>query len=231
MHLVRKWTGGALFATMIAAAVTSNAREAGTPKLPGTPESTGMLSTKRISGGKYAIDPVLTLVGWRVDHFGTNDFSGRLGNVRGTFWFDPEDPESAELSVTIPVDKVPVTNRGLCDHLLCTPTDEGTTASFLDLEPSLATYESAVVIASDDGTAQMDGNLTLNGVTKPVMIDVKFTGAGTNPVNNKETLGFEGTAIIDRSDFGIRYGLPMVSNAVELTITAAFEREAGFFEP
>ena len=78
----------------------------------------------------------------------------------------------------------------------------------------------------DDGTsASITGNLTLNGVTNPVTIDARFTGAGTNPMNKAETIGFEGTTTIQRSDFGVDYAVPMVSDEVMLKITVAFEKQ------
>ena len=64
----------------------------------------------------------------------------------------------------------------------------------------------------------------MNGVTRPVTIDARFTGAGTNPMSKVETVGFMGTAKIMRSDFGIDYALPVVSDEVTLKISAAFEK-------
>ena len=78
----------------------------------------------------------------------------------------------------------------------------------------------------DDGDeAKVTGNLTLNGVSKPVTLDVDFHGAGTNPYNKKATIGFEAEGKIRRSDFGIAYGIPAVSDEVELEIHAAFEKQ------
>ena len=65
----------------------------------------------------------------------------------------------------------------------------------------------------------------MNGVTRPVDLYVRFTGAGTNPMNERATIGFEGRTTIQRSDFGIDYALPMVGDDVTLEITAAFEKQ------
>jgi len=67
--------------------------------------------------------------------------------------------------------------------------------------------------------------LTLNGVTRPVTIDAQFTGAGANPMNKKQTVGFEGVTTVKRSDFGLSYGIPMVADEVKLDISAAFEKQ------
>lgn len=69
------------------------------------------------------------------------------------------------------------------------------------------------------------GDLTLNGVTKPVTFEAEFTGAGTNPFNKKATVGFEAETEIKRSDFGVNYGIPFVSDEVELDISVAFEKQ------
>ena len=75
----------------------------------------------------------------------------------------------------------------------------------------------------------MTGNLTLNGVTKPVTLDVDFYGAGKAPpqMGGKENVGFEAEATIRRSDFGITYAIPLVSDAVDLKIAAAFVKKTG----
>ena len=68
------------------------------------------------------------------------------------------------------------------------------------------------------------GNLTLNGVTKPVVLTATFYGAGTLPemMGGKESVGFTARATIKRSDFGLGFGVPMVSDAVALDIAAGF---------
>ena len=82
----------------------------------------------------------------------------------------------------------------------------------------------AVVVDAEGDEAKVMGNLTLNGVTKPVTLDVDFHGAGVG-MNKKETVGFEAETTIKRSDFGVSMGIPMVSDEVELEIHAAFEKQ------
>jgi polyisoprenoid-binding protein YceI len=69
------------------------------------------------------------------------------------------------------------------------------------------------------------GDLTMNGQTHPVTINAEFVGAGTHPFNQKVTVGFEGTTTINRSEWGLGGFVPLVSDAVELNITAAFEKQ------
>ena len=72
----------------------------------------------------------------------------------------------------------------------------------------------------------MTGNLTLNGVTRPVTLQASFYGAGkTAPqMGGKDNVGFHATGAIKRSEFGIGFGVPIVSDEVKLDIAAAFQK-------
>lgn len=184
---------------------------------PGTPDPS------RITGGTYTADAGHTLVGWRVNHLGFNDYFGIFGDVAGTLVIDPKKPAAAKVDVTIPVSKVTTANAGLTSHLLRAGKDGGK-PDFFGPSPADARFVSTSVAVSGT-TAKISGNLTLNGVTKPVVLDAKFTGAGPSPMGGAETVGFEATTSIKRGEFGIGYGIPMVSDEVELDITAAFEKK------
>ena len=136
---------------------------------------------------------------------------------------DPANPDAAKVDVTIPITSISVVSEGLRDHLL-RPGKDGGDPDFFGAEPEAARFVSTNVDV--DGTeATITGNLTMNGVTKPVTIDARFIGAGSNPMSKVETVGFEGTTTIMRSDFGVDYAVPMVSDEVELKISAAFEKQ------
>ena len=189
------------------------------------PQLPGAMDASRVEAGTYTVDPGHTLVGWRLNHFGFNDYFGLFGDVDGTLTIDPADPSAATVDVTIPITSLAVVSEGLRDHML-RPGKDGAEPDFFGPEPEPARFVSrAVRIGASGVTAEVDGDLTLNGVTRPVELYVNFTGAGTNPMNKRETIGFEGRTTIQRSDFGIDYALPMVGDAVELEITAAFEKE------
>ncbi|MGB3378034.1 MAG: YceI family protein [Allopontixanthobacter sediminis] len=184
----------------------------------------GAMDASRVSAGTYAVDPAHTLVGWRVNHFGFNDYFGVFGSVEGALQLNPADVSSAELEIMIPIGMVTVASEGLRDHLL-RPGKEGGTPDFFGPDPAPARFVSTQVLRTGDTTADITGDLTLNGVTRPVTINAEFTGAGANPMNRKETIGFEGSTTIKRSEFGIGYGIPMVGDEVELDISAAFEKQ------
>ena len=70
------------------------------------------------------------------------------------------------------------------------------------------------------------GDLTFNGVTKPVTIEAELAGSGTNMMTQKETVGFHGTATIMRSEFGMGWGVEYgLGDEVELNISIAFEKQ------
>ncbi|MCY1671505.1 YceI family protein [Novosphingobium sp. SL115] len=198
---------------------------AAAPMVAQMPEVPGKADKARVVAGTYTADAGHSLVAWKVNHFGFNDYFGLFGDVSGTLEIDPANPAAAKVSVKIPVSKVVTASAGLTGHLL-KPAAEGKPADFFGAAPADATFVSTSVAPGADGTsAKITGNLTLNGVTKPVTVDATFAGAGTNPFSKAATLGFHGKAAIKRSDFNIKYGLPFVSDDVMLDITAAFEKK------
>jgi polyisoprenoid-binding protein YceI len=86
------------------------------------------------------------------------------------------------------------------------------------------TFRSTALTVTGADTGTLVGDLTLHGVTKPVTLNVKFNAAGPNPMSKKETLGFEATGTLQRSDFGVSKYVPLVSDEVDLMISAAFEK-------
>lgn len=190
------------------------------------PEVPGAVDPSKITGGAYVADPAHSMVQWRVNHFGFNDYFGIFGDVEGTLQLDPANPAQSSVDVTIPVASVTVASEGLRQHLL-RPGKDGGTPDFFGPEPAPARFVSKSVQVSPGGmTADIVGDLTLNGVTREVALYARFTGTGPNPMTKAETVGFEGRGVIKRSDFGIAFGIPVVSDDVELEFSAAFEKPA-----
>lgn len=192
----------------------------------GAPQVPGAKDPARVTAGTYAADPNHSLIGWEVNHFGFNDYYGIFGDVAGKLEIDPANPSAAKVDVTIPVANVTTASKGLTDHLLRAGKDGGK-PDFFGPAPAPARFVStAVKLDPVDATKVMiTGDLTLNGVTKPVTFEAEFTGAGTNPYNKKATIGFEAETEIKRSDFGVSYAIPFVSDEVELDISVAFEKQ------
>jgi len=177
-----------------------------------------------VTGGTYTLDAGHTLIKWEVDHFGFSPYFGLFGDITGTLTLDPKNPSAAKVDITIPVSKVVTASAGLTGHLLRAGKD-GAKPDFFGPTPADAKFVSTSVQASGQ-TAKITGNLTLNGVTKPVTLDAKFYGAGKAPamMSGKENVGFTATGTIKRSEFGVGYAIPMVSDDVKLEITTAFQK-------
>lgn len=192
---------------------------------PSSPPGTN--NPAAVTGGSYKADPGHTLVVWTVDHLGVSPYSGIFGDVTGTLTLDPKNPGAAKVDVTIPVSKVVTASAGLTEHLLRAGKDGGK-PDFFGASPADARFVSTTVAVS--GTkAKITGNLTFNGVTRPVTLDASFYGAGTMPqqMGGKENVGFRATGTIKRSEFGLGFGVPMVGDEVKLDISAAFEKAGG----
>ena len=186
---------------------------------PGKPDKT------RVAAGTYKLDPGHTLIGWRVDHLGFSDYFGVFGESTGTLTLDPKNPAAAKVEVTIPVSKVLTASTGLNAHLL-RPGKDGAKPDFFGPDPADAKFVSTKVTPGKDGmSATILGNLTLNGQTHPVTIAARFKGAGPGMMGGRATVGFQGKTTILRSQWGVAAGIPLVSDRVELDISAPFERQ------
>ena len=211
-----------ILSTIAAAAISGGAFA--TLQAQDAPQLPGQMDVSRVATGTYAADPAHSLIGWRVNHLGFSDYFGIFGDVDGTLTIDPANPAAAKVDMTVPVANVTTASEGLTGHLL-RPGADGAAPDFFGAGPAAARFVSTSVQPTGETSATINGDLTLNGVTKPVSIAAEFTGAGANPMSQTPTIGFEGTTTIRRSDFGINGALPVVSDEVELNITVAFEKQ------
>ena len=187
-------------------------------------EQPGKADKSRITAGTYTGDPTHSMIGWRVNHLGFNDYFGLFGKLGGTLTIDPANLAATKVTATVPVSTLVTVDPALTAHLL-KPAGESGKADFFGANPADAAFASTSVVPGADGTsATVNGNLTLNGVTRPVTLSAKFVGAGTNFFNKALTIGFNGEAVIKRSEFGLGFFAPLVSDEVPLTISIAFEK-------
>lgn len=186
---------------------------------PGSPDP------KAVTAGTYAVDSGHTLVLWTVDHLGFSPYTGIFGDVTGTLTIDPANPGGAKVDVTIPVSKVVTASAGLTAHLL-RPGKPGGKPDFFGPSPANARFVSNEVAVTGQ-RAKVTGSFTLNGVTRPVTLNVSFYGAGKAPeqAGGKDNVGFRATGSIKRSEFGLGFGVPLVGDEVKLDIAAAFQKQ------
>lgn len=173
--------------------------------------------------GRYGIDLAHTSILFRVSHLGFSMFTGRFLSAEATLDFDPAAPEQMRVSARVPIASVETHYPGEdidFDAMVAGP-------EFLNATPEAPdiTFESTAVTLTGDRTADVTGDLTLNGVTRPVTLAVTFNGGyAGHPLDAGARIGFSATGAIDRSDFGMTFGLPApgttlgVGNRVEIVI-------------
>lgn len=124
----------------------------------------------------------------------------------------------------IPIAKLTTTNAGLMAHLLRRGKDGGKPDCF-GPAPADARFVSTHVKTSRT-KGKITENLTRNGITRPVVLDVEFVGAGKAPptIGGKKNVGFQAKAVVKRPDFGIGFLVPAVSDEATLLVTAAFQK-------
>lgn len=183
----------------------------------GTPQLPGAHDRSRVSAGTYTADPNHTQILYTYGHLGFTNNMGLLSGAKGTLVLDPAAPNSAKLSIDVPVSTIHTSIAAL-DSELVGP-------MFFDAAKfPTAHFESTSVVANGEN-ATINGNLTIHGVTKPATIHASFVSAGTNPMSRRQSISFKGTTTINRADFGIGSGVPMVAAQVDITITTAFEKQ------
>lgn len=161
---------------------------------------------------KYDIDPTHTQVQFTYNHMGFSNITGRFDEVTGDFQFDAADPTKSSVSITIPVASISTGVDKLDEHLL--------KADFFDATQfPTATFKSTGVTAAGEGKLAVAGDLTIHGVTRPVVLDVTINGIGEHPMRKLPAAGFDARATIKRSDFGVGAYVPAVGDEVTLSIT------------
>lgn len=161
---------------------------------------------------EYTIDPNHSQVRFGWNHFGFSNIEARFDTISGTFVYDAEHVAGSSVQATIDVTSVDSGVAKLDEHLQSP--DFFDTAKF-----GTATYKSTAVSAAGEGKLKVDGDLTVHGVTKPVSLEVTINKIGPHGMTQKPSAGFDATATIKRSDFGVGQYVPNVSDEIKITIT------------
>src|SRR5476651_569401 len=159
---------------------------------------------------KYAFDPAHTQISFTADHLGFSHPSGRFTKFTGGFTFDPKHAEDSAVTVTIETASL---DLGAPEWDAAVKS-----ADFLNAAkfPKMI-FKSTKVEKTGKNKGALTGDLTLLGVTHPVTLDVTYNKSGVNPYNKKFVAGFSATGTLNRSDFGMTYGLPGIGDTVTLS--------------
>lgn len=171
-----------------------------------------------VKAGSYALETSHARVAFAIDHMGFSTWYGDFTGAKGSLSLDPANVAASKLDITIPAASVTTTNAIV----------DGELKSWFDVAkfPTI-TFKSTAVTSTGKDTAKVTGDLTFHGVTKPVTLDVKFHGGGSNPMSKAYTVGFDATGSLKRSDYGVSKYVPVVGDKVDLFISAPFEKKPG----
>lgn len=174
--------------------------------------------------GDYVIDPAHTSIGFTVRHAMVTNVRGSFADHEGTLHLDGADPARSTAAIDV---KIASVDTGIADrdgHLR--------SGDFFDAETfPLMTFRSTSAAQTGGDTYRIDGELTIKDVTRPLSIGLEFNGSATDVYGN-ERVGFEGSAEILRSDWGLTWnaaletGGVMVSDKVKLTFDISAIKKA-----
>lgn len=168
---------------------------------------------------KYTLDASHSQIVFSYNHLGFSTTTGMYSGFDGEIMFDEAAPEASSVSVSMPVSSMITGWEQRTGHFM--------SPDFLNAaEDYDVTFVSTGIEVTGENTAVITGDLTLNGVTKPVALDTVLNKNDNHPMANKAWLGFDATGTVLRSDFGVGAFAPAISDEVELVISI----EAGLAE-
>ena len=175
----------------------------------------------------YTLDPEHTEVRFSWNHLGMSRQSGRILDVKGTVEFEPAEPEASSVEVVMKLSSLTTSVPALDKHLL-------KTKDFFDIGsfPTI-TFRSTAVKKTGGKTALVSGDLTINGISRPVVLETTWNFSGEHPMakinpaySEVYASGFSARTQIFRSDFGITRTIPFVSDEIQITIETEMHRTA-----
>jgi polyisoprenoid-binding protein YceI len=166
----------------------------------------------------FRIDPRHTQILFAVKHQGLSTFYGRFGKVSGTLVFDPDKPEASQLNAQVDMTNI----ETHVDEL-----DQELQRTFHTDKYPTATFTAHQIVKTGDNTGTASGDLTLAGVTRPVTLNITFNGGKHPMIIEPYRVGFDATATVKRSDFGLTGMIwsGFIADEVHLMIECEAERQ------
>ena len=172
----------------------------------------------------WTIDPVHSSVEFSLGYMGFSTYRTGFRALEGTLEFDPARPVAASVNASIRVPSVDVTNERLMSRLMDADLLGGND------HPTI-TFRSTRVEPTDTARWKVTGDLTIHGVTKPVVLDTHFLGQGVHPFSKKASAAFRAETVVDRSQFGVTWnaaldtGGPYLGERVNISIVILAARQ------
>lgn len=149
---------------------------------------------------KYTVDPVHSEIGFDIRHIFTK-VHGRFNAFQGTIVFDDKTPANISVDATAEAKSIWTDNEKRDGHL------RGADFFAVDSFPTMS-FKSSKVTAAGDKKFKIAGDLTMRGVTRPVVFDAEFLGAGQVMVGGQSwggKAGFTASTVVNRQDFRINW--------------------------
>ena len=164
---------------------------------------------------KYVLDSSHSQIVFSYDHLGFSTGTGMFSGFAGEIMLDAADPAASSVTVSFPVKSMLTGWQARFEHLMSPD-------FFAATDDEMVTFTSTSVEVTSEKTAKITGDLTLNGVTKSVVLDAVLNQIGDHPMEGKPWAGFSATTTLVRSDFGLGKFAPFVSDnvAVQMSVEA-----------
>ena len=164
----------------------------------------------------YKLDPGHTMVLFSWNHFGYSNPVADFGLGEGTLVFDEQHLAQSSVEVTLPLANLDTHVPALDKHLK--------EADFFDADKyPTVTFKSTKVQPLGGHKFKVTGDLTVHGVTKPVVLDATLNKVGPHPMTKAQAIGFDATTTLKRADFGVGAYVPNVSDEITIRITTEGE--------
>ena len=206
----------ALLAAPAAAQTAPDAQQA-----PAAPEPAAQAAAQTAApaeagdlSGTYVIDPAHSQIVFSYDHLGFSISHGMVNGVTGSITLDAANPANSAVEASFPLSAISTIDADLDKHIYGDQMLKGASPD------TPVTFKSTKVEVEGDDEAKVTGDLTLNGVTKPVTLEVELRKAAAHPMTQKPAVGFKAEGEIKRSDFNLGMLAPAVSDEMEITISA-----------
>ena len=174
-----------------------------------------LLSAGSVMAADYVVDKEgqHAFVDFKISHLGYSFITGTFKDIDGKFSFDAAKHEDSKIEFNVNTASVFTNNAERDKHISSKDFLNGSKATFV----STSVKPTGKNAAGKD-TADVAGDLTILGVTKPIVVKATFLGEGKDPWGGYRA-GFEGTFSLKRSDFGKQKDLGPSSDAVEMYVT------------
>ena len=164
------------------------------------------------SATEYVLDPSHSQIVFSYNHLGYSVGYGMFSGYEGEIAWDAENPADSSVSVSFPLKSMLTGWEARFEHFM--------SGDFFDAtDDEMVTFVSKSIEVTGEDTRLITGDLSLNGVTKEVVLDAKLMQAGDHPMEGKPWLGFTATTTLLRSDYNVGMFAPYVSDEVEVRIS------------